>query len=69
MKDNKEETFMQTVYVLNGVTYVPHYRNPSVFVGQAIRASHASVTQTLIYATQVRSKGASRCGSAATMAL
>ena len=33
MKDNKEETFMQTVYVLNGITYVPHYRNPSVFVG------------------------------------
>ena len=21
------------VYVLNGITYVPHYRNPSVFVG------------------------------------
>jgi len=33
MKDNREETFMQTVYVLDGVTYVPHYRSPSVFVG------------------------------------
>jgi hypothetical protein len=33
MFDNKEETFMQTVYILGEVTYVPHYRNPSVFVG------------------------------------
>ena len=33
MKDLKEETHMQTVYVLNNITYLPHYRNPSVFVG------------------------------------
>jgi hypothetical protein len=33
MIENREETFMQTVFILNEVTYVPHYRNPSVFVG------------------------------------
>jgi len=33
MIENKEETFMQAVYILGEVTYVPHYRNPSVFVG------------------------------------
>jgi len=33
VKDNKEEIFMQTVYTLGEVMYVPHYRNPHVFVG------------------------------------
>jgi hypothetical protein len=33
MMSDKEETFMQIAYVLNGITYLPHYRNPSVFVG------------------------------------
>jgi hypothetical protein len=28
-----EDTLLQTVYIANGVTYVPHYRNTSVFVG------------------------------------
>ena len=32
MKD-KEETVLQIVYIAKGITYVPHFRNPSVFVG------------------------------------
>lgn len=27
------EKYQQVVYHLNGITYVPHYRNMSVFVG------------------------------------
>lgn len=27
------EKFQQVVYHLNGITYVPHYRNMSIFVG------------------------------------
>jgi hypothetical protein len=30
-----EERFPIKVYVLNGITYVPHYRNDSVYVGPA----------------------------------
>jgi len=33
MSESKEETFMQTVYTLGEVTYVPHYRNTHVYVG------------------------------------
>ena len=48
MFDNKEETFMQTVYILGEVTYVPHYRNPHVFVGPGFplwkRGMHGIVT-------------------------
>jgi hypothetical protein len=32
-KKEIEQTLLQTVYTANGVTYVPHYRNTSVFVG------------------------------------
>lgn len=33
MKEHAEETFMQTVYILGEVMYVPNYRNPHVYVG------------------------------------
>jgi hypothetical protein len=34
MKQNeKAETHEQIVYDLKGITYVPHYRNSSIFVG------------------------------------
>lgn len=29
----KAELYEQTVYVLRGITYVPHYRNSDIFVG------------------------------------
>ena len=29
----KEERHEQTVYVLRGITHVPHYRNSDIFVG------------------------------------
>ena len=32
-QDKKAELILQTVFVLNGLTYVPHYRNRDVFVG------------------------------------
>lgn len=31
--DKKAELISQQVFVLNGLTYVPHYRNREVFVG------------------------------------
>ena len=33
MFESKEETTMQTVYILGEVTYVPHFRNTHVYVG------------------------------------
>jgi hypothetical protein len=34
MDQNKQvQTHEQTVYVLRGITYVPHYRNKDIFVG------------------------------------
>ena len=33
MKENRAERLPQQVFKLNGVTYVPHYRNRHVFVG------------------------------------
>jgi hypothetical protein len=32
-QDKKAELIMQAVFVLNGITYVPHYRNREIFVG------------------------------------
>jgi hypothetical protein len=31
--DRKADRFEAIVYELNGITYVPHYRNDSIFVG------------------------------------
>jgi hypothetical protein len=31
--DKKAELIIQPVFVLNGITYVPHYRNHEIFVG------------------------------------
>lgn len=33
----KEEKYMYPVWVLNGIEYVPHYLNTSVFVGPGYR--------------------------------
>jgi len=35
MSQQVEERLPYTVYVLKGITYVPHYRNESVYVGPA----------------------------------
>ena len=56
MFESKEETFMQTVYTLGEVTYVPHYRNPKVFVGPGypIFNKFRYTEEQMVYAGAVR---------------
>ncbi|NBT76538.1 MAG: hypothetical protein EBT15_11370 [Betaproteobacteria bacterium] len=44
------ETIPQRVYVLNGITYVPHYTKPGLFVGPGFGRQHHNVhlTSTLM---------------------
>jgi hypothetical protein len=51
-----EDTLLQTVYTANGVTYVPHYRNTSVFVGPG----YPRHTQTQYSADDLVQGGAQR---------
>lgn len=54
MKENRAERLPQQVFKLNGVTYVPHYRNRHVFVGPG----YPRFTQQFYSATDLINAGA-----------
>lgn len=54
MKDNRAERTPHTVYKLNGVKYVPHYRNRQVFVGPG----YPRLTQKVYSAAELAEAGA-----------
>lgn len=54
MSDSKAVTYPYTALVLDGITYVPHYTEPELFVGPGFGRQHNN-TRT---AVQLRLRGA-----------
>lgn len=52
--DNLAEKDIYTVYELRGITYIPHYTEPSHYVGPG----YGSLNHTIYYATTLLAAGA-----------